>query len=138
MNAIVIPADLEPDPIEIDPLTASRDAVDAPTCEQCGCVIEDLEALIHLRAADLVTQFELADPRDAWRHTGEPAPPAVVRNSDISAKPSAAARPYRPAGSTIAAFKYVVSLGDADHLARWLADHPADAPALLKILDGGR
>jgi hypothetical protein len=46
--------------------------------------------------------------------------------------------PYRTAASTISAFKYVVSLNDADYLARWLANHPADAPELFKIWKGKR
>jgi hypothetical protein len=52
--------------------------------------------------------------------------------------PQGARKPrlYRPAASTIDAFKYVVGLNDADYLARWLADHPADAPELFKIWKG--
>jgi hypothetical protein len=109
-------AELEPDPLEIEP------------CELCGCAIEDLEELIYLHAADLVAQWERADPRDNWRHTGEhpprsqPHPPAK--------------RQYQTPQSTIDAFWYVVLLDDADHLARWLAKHPADAPALIKLWEG--
>jgi hypothetical protein len=40
--------------------------------------IEDLEVLIYLRAADMVAQWECADPRDAWRYTGEQPPRAIV------------------------------------------------------------
>jgi len=47
-------------------------------------------------------------------------------------------RPYATPASTIAAFKYVASLGDADYLARWLTNHPADAPELFKIWKGNR
>jgi hypothetical protein len=97
-------AELEPDPLEGD----------------------DLEYQIHLDAAALVKQWELLDPRDAWRHTGEP-PPAT---SDI---PSARPEPYRTPQSVVDAFLHVVRLGDADYLSRWLAQHPADAPHLLKI-----
>jgi hypothetical protein len=98
-----------PAPIEIDPLGAAYATPDAPTCEQCGCVIEDLEALIYLRAADLIAQWELADPRDAWRHTGE-QPPRVV-----DAPP--AAQPYRTPQSTIDAFMFVARNHDAAYLA---------------------
>jgi hypothetical protein len=44
-------------------------------------------------------------------------------------------RPERrrdPAESTIAAFKYVLSLGDAEYLAKWLRDHSDDAAALVE------
>jgi hypothetical protein len=115
MNAIT------PGQIEIEP------------CELCGGAIEDLEELIYLRAADMIAQWERADPRDAWKHTGEAPPPDHIRNG-----PQAAAEPafYRTARSTEAAFKYVCSLNDADYLTRWLANHPADAPELFKIWKG--
>jgi hypothetical protein len=38
-----------------------------------------------------------------------------------------------PAQSTIDAFWYVVGLGDAERLDRWLERHPLDAPHLLEI-----
>jgi hypothetical protein len=34
-------------------------------------------------AEQLVRQWELADPRDRWRHTGEPTPPASARNAEL-------------------------------------------------------
>jgi hypothetical protein len=121
------------------------DVVDAPDepelieielCELCGCIIEDFEELIYLRAADLLAQWELADPRDAWRHTGELPPLASVRNSDLSAKPPNATQPYRTPQATIDAFWYVVSLCDPERFKAWLEDHPQDAPFLLKLLEG--
>jgi len=122
------------------------DVIDAPDeaepeliecCEFCGCAIEDLEELIHLRASDLVTQWELADSRDAWRHTGDPAPPASVRNSDISGTPANAPRPYRTTPqTTIDAFFYLVRTEDVGRLKAWLADRPKDAPYLLALLEG--
>jgi hypothetical protein len=130
MNAIS-PAVLEHDPLKIDPrpcgecgLTIDRhQRVDTPEGPEFFC--DDLETQIHLAAADLVKQWELADPRDRWRHTGEPPPKASA--------PNARPEPYRAPQSTVDAFKYVVSLNDADYLARWLANHPADAPELFKI-----
>jgi hypothetical protein len=116
-DVIDAPADIEPSPIEIEP------------CELCGCAIEDLEELIYLRAADLIAQWERADPRDAWRHTGEHPPRAII-------EPRSAPDPYRPAQSTVDAFWYVVRLDDPDYLANWLAQHPLDAPALIKLWEG--
>ena len=126
------PAVLEPDPIEIDPRP----------CELCGLQIDchemidngegpifycpDLETQIYLDAADLVKQWELADPRDAWRHTGEPPPKA-------SAIPNARPEPYRTPDSVIDAFWYVVGLNDPDRLKAWLLNHPKDAPHLHKL-----
>jgi hypothetical protein len=86
---------------------------------------DEIEAEIMLRAAELVRQWELADPRDRWRHTGEPKP--IFRPEPPRRKA------YSPADSTVAAFRYVLSLDDPDCLARWLSDHPADAPELFKI-----
>lgn len=92
---------------------------------------EACEAEIMLRAADLVQQWELADPRDRWRHTGERKP--VARP-----EPAARREPYRPAQSTIDAFWHVHRHESPDYLARWLADHPADAPELFKIWKASR
>jgi hypothetical protein len=99
--------------------------IEQPTCEQCGCVIEDLEELIYQCAADLVRQWEMTDPRDRWRHTGE-APPK------ISNAPPRRPEPYRPAESTVQAFLYVAT-HEPDKLKTWLARHPDDAPALHQI-----
>lgn len=76
-------------------------------------------------AAQIVRLWELADPRDSWKHTGEP-PPAPVDGERKQAL-------YTPARSTIDAFWFVVRQGDPDHLMSWLAQHPADAPHLHEI-----
>jgi hypothetical protein len=123
MNAIS-PGQIEPDPLEIDPRPR----------ELCGRAIDQHERIDHGEGPefycypddDLVKLWELADPRDRWRHTGE-APPKVLEI------PRARLEPYRTPDSTIDAFKYVASLGDADRLARWLADHPADKAELFKL-----
>ena len=130
MNAVVNHADLEPDPIEIDPRP----------CKLCGRTVDQHEMIDDGEGPeffcfpddDIVTCWELADPRDAWRHTGEAPPPASVRNSDIGAKPAAPSH-YRTLQSTIDAFWYVASLDDPDHLKRWLAEHPSDVAAIQKL-----
>jgi hypothetical protein len=86
------------------------------------------EREIMLRAADLVRQWERADPRDAWRHTGEASPPLAPTQVIRPA-------PYQTPQSTIDAFWYVVSNKDADGVADWLADHPRDETYLKKILE---
>lgn len=82
-------------------------------------------------AAQLVRQWELNDERDNWKHTGGRPPTDDVRNSDVSGKPARHVRTNAPPQSSVDAFKHVVGLGDADHLARWLRDHSDVAPALL-------
>jgi hypothetical protein len=44
--------------------------------------------------------------------------------------------PCRTAASTINAFWYVVGLRDQGRFKAWLADHPQDAPFLLKLMEG--
>jgi hypothetical protein len=88
---------------------------------------DEIEAEIMLRAADLVRQWELADPRDRRKHTGEPKPieRPVVRQRE----------PYAPPQSTVDAFLYVAARDDVAHLKAWLDDHRKDAPILLKLLE---
>ncbi len=81
-------------------------------------------------AADIVRRLEMADPRDRWRHTGDSPPPSEVRNGPM---PAATPKPCHTPQATVDAFLYVLRLGDADYLSRWLAQHPGDAPYLLKI-----
>jgi hypothetical protein len=56
----------------------------------------------------------------------------VEPNEPEPLKP-AAKQTYHTPKSTIDAFMFVASLNDADHLTRWLAQHPLDAPELHKI-----
>ena len=132
-------AEREPEPIEIDPRR----------CQLCGLTIDQHEMVDsgegpeffcaetteppHWLTESIMRQWELADPRDAWRHAGEPAPPASVRNSDISGRPPSRPQPRRTPQATIDAFWYVVRLDDPDRLARWLADHKADAAYLHEV-----
>jgi hypothetical protein len=76
------------------------------------------------RAAQLVRQLKLADPRDRWRHTGELPP-----GSDLGVP----APRHRAPQATIDAFWYVVRQDDAEYLGRWLANHPLDASHLHEI-----
>jgi hypothetical protein len=76
-------------------------------------------------AAQILRRWEMADPRDRWKWTGEAPPPEIVL---ANAPP-----PYCPPQATIDAFKYIVGLGDREDLARWLAQHPLDAGELRKI-----
>jgi hypothetical protein len=127
-SASIAPAGIEPDPLEIEPAPAIESAPIEmkPLCELYGYTIEDLEELIYLRAADLIAQWERADPRDRWRHTGEAPPP--------SARPAARpVAPYRTPQATVDAFLYVAGLDEPEHLARWLDQHPRDEKYLCKL-----
>jgi hypothetical protein len=115
---------LEPDPLEIDPRP----------CELCGGTIDQHERVDTPEGPefycypddDIVTRWELADPRDAWRHTGEAPPP-------LAPAPPIRPRPYHAPQSTIDAFFYVLKTKDAADIADWLADHPRDEKYLQKI-----
>jgi len=133
MNA---PFSIAPGPIEIDPRP----------CGLCGLtidrheIVDDGEGPVFFCAefddfaADIMRQWELADPRDSWRHAGESPPPERVRNSDIS--PGAPDKPqYRTPQATRDAFWFVVGLAEPVRLKGWLADHPRDARFLIKLLD---
>jgi hypothetical protein len=66
----------------------------------------------------------------AWAR-GEELPVDEVSPQPLELQP----RTYRTPQSTVDAFWYVVSLGNADHLERWLQDHPKDAPNLVRLLE---
>lgn len=122
MNAIVSPAELEP--IEVE------------RCDVCQRVIEDFEQeLIYLRANDLLVQWELADPRDAWRHTGEAPPSVEFRNGPIEGPSPARPKSYETPASTEQAFWIVVRQNDPARLKQWLADRPEDTPHLRTLLE---
>jgi hypothetical protein len=128
---------------ELDPI-----AIDPRPCGWCGLTIdrhrnsdsgegpEFFCAGVDDAPADIVRQWEMADPRDRWRHTGEAPPPEHVRNSDISARPADKPQPYRTPQATRDAFWYVVGLADPEKFKAWLADHPKDARFLIKLLEG--
>jgi hypothetical protein len=126
------------DPIILEPAPIAIELA----CQLCGRTIDEhfrvdtFEGSIFLceNGDDLVRQWELADPRDAWRRTGGPPPPEKFRNSDIQA-PSAKAPQYRTPQSVVDAFFYVIKTKDAAGIAAWLADHPRDETYLRKILE---
>jgi hypothetical protein len=67
-------------------------------------IAEAYDAEIMLRAAELVRQWEMADPRDRWKHTGEPKPLATA--ADVKRAP------YAVPTSTTDAFLFVAALDD--------------------------
>jgi hypothetical protein len=133
MNVAATAREIESEPIALDPRP----------CGFCGRTIDQHECFDEGDGPeffcwdedDVVKVWELADPRDRWRHTGETPPPASVRNSDITpSRPSAPAH-YRTPQATCDAFLFVVNLCDPARLKAWLADHPRDARHLLKHLE---
>lgn len=131
----LIPLEIDPRPCEHCGLKIDRHrCVDADEGPEFVCLPADemdtdelelrAELTRQLEVAEIVRDMELSDPRDRWRHTGE-LPPNVVE-----LRPSSRRKPRVPQ-STIDAFKYVVSLDDAEYLAKWLKDHADVAADLL-------
>jgi hypothetical protein len=78
-------------------------------------------------ASQLVMQWELDDPRDRWRWTGELPP--VQRGAPITKTP------YRTSQSTIDAFNFAARCGDPARIADWLRNHPDDLFFLVQTLE---
>jgi hypothetical protein len=127
-----------PNPLEIDPRP----------CEWCGLSIDRHEMVDHgegpehycpdlsademtlpelERRAELRRQEEIAAIIARWEAQDALAPcePLAPREPE----------PYRPAGSTIDAFWFVVGLRNPERFKTWLADRPKDAPFLLQLLE---
>ena len=136
MNAMS-PGQFELDPIELDPRP----------CELCGLTIDrhhmvddgegpqffcdnlspDEMTLPELeRRAELRRQEDIAAILASWI---EPVDAPSVIPADREPPP------YRPAQSTVDAFRLVVAAGDVGHLKAWLGDRPKDAPFLLDLLE---
>jgi hypothetical protein len=136
MNAIVIPADLEPAPIEFDPrpcglcgLTIDRhDMVDRGDGPEFFCV--DL-------SPDEMTLDELERRAELRRQEDIAAILARMDAMDGPAVTPPAGKPptHRPAQSTVDAFRLLTAAGDVGRLREWLADRPKDAPFLLALLE---
>jgi hypothetical protein len=140
MNAI-IPDCFELDPVEIDSrpcvlcgLTVDRhDMVDdgEGPIFYCADLSPDEMTLDELeRRAELRRQEEVAAILARWEAMDE----ALDRATHPAPVRSAPA-PYRPAQSTVDAFRYLTAAGDIGRIREWLADRPKDAPHLLAMLE---
>jgi hypothetical protein len=131
-------AELEPDPIQIDPRP----------CEICGLTIDRHDMIDSGEGPeffcqddpDEMTLIEL-ERRSEYRRQEEVA--AIFARLEAMDDPSkrmpprAEPKSYRPAQSTVDAFRYLAAAGDIERIREWLADRPADAPHLLALLEGG-
>jgi hypothetical protein len=129
--------EIDPAPIEIDPRP----------CELCGLTIDrhdmvdDGEGPLFYcpdLSPDEMTLIEL-ERRAVLRAQEEVA--AILTSMDAMGGwpadylPPREPEPYRPAASTIDAFRLVAAAGDVGRLKAWLADRPKDAPLLLALLE---
>ncbi|QQN62123.1 hypothetical protein JIR23_21230 [Bradyrhizobium diazoefficiens] len=77
--------------------------------------------------AQLVMQWELDDPRDRWKWTGELPP---VQQAAQIAEPTC-----RTPQSTVDAFHFVMNTGDRERLATWLRNHANDLSSFFKLVE---
>lgn len=127
MNAIPTPIMIDPRPCGLCGLTIDRhDQIDMGEGPEffCADLSPDEMTLDELeRRAELRRQEDIAAILARW----EALP--------IANPPARQPEPYRPAASTIDAFRFVVATGDIGRLKAWLADRPNDAPLLLALLE---
>jgi hypothetical protein len=128
--------EIELDPLEIDPrpcqlcgLAADRhemvDDGDGPIF-YCPDLPPDEMTLDELeRRAELRRQEEGAAIVARWEEMDRHLEPPLPREPE----------PYRPARSTVDAFRMLAANGDIGRLKAWLADRPKDAPLLLALLE---
>jgi hypothetical protein len=125
----------KPEPMLIDPRP----------CDLCGLTIDRHEMVDHgegpeFFCADL-SPDEMTLPeleRRAELRRQEDIAGIFARLEAINGPaivPRAEPEPYRPAASTVEAFRYLVAAGDVGHLKGWLADRPKDASLLLALLE---
>jgi hypothetical protein len=134
MNAPLAPIDL--DLLEIDPRP----------CELCGLTIDRHEMVDggegpEFFCADLspdeMTLDELERRAELIRQEEVAAILARLEAMDDPSRrlpPRSEPEPYRPAQSTVDAFRLVAAT-DVARLKAWLADRPKDAPLLLALLE---
>jgi hypothetical protein len=132
MNAI------SPDCFELDPIE-----IDQRPCELCGLTIdrhdmvdrgEGPEFFCADLSPDEMTLPEL-ERRAELRRQEDVAAILEAMDDAPSIVPPAEPPAYRPASSTVAAFRYLTAAGDIGRIREWLADRPKDAPYLLDLLE---
>jgi hypothetical protein len=125
---------IEPNPIAIDPRP----------CELCGLTIDRHEMVDDGEgplfycpdlSPDEMTLLELERRAELRRQEDVAAIQAAMPDCPPIAPADGPPEPYRPAQSTIAAFRLVAARGDVERLKAWLADRPKDAPLLLALLE---
>jgi hypothetical protein len=126
-----------PSPLEIDPRP----------CDWCGLTIDrhvmvdDGDGPEHHcpdLSPDEMTLDELERRSELRRQEEVAAIFARLEAMDDPSKrlpPRYEPKPYRPARSTVAAFRYLAAAGDVERIKVWLADRAMDAPYLLSLLE---
>src|SRR4051812_20876756 len=92
-------------------------------CPACGRSLDPLDEIAELEhLEELRIRYDVAESLARIEAMDRPAP----------RQPPPRQPAYQPAASTIAAFWFVVQAEDPNRLSRWLAQHPLDAPQLLR------
>jgi hypothetical protein len=120
--------------------------IDPRPCSVCGThldrheMVDDGEGpIFYCLPPDEMTLPELERRAELIRQIEVAAIVARMEAADVDMPcelpAPAEPRPYRPAQSTVAAFRIVVASGDVGRIKAWLADRPKDAPLLLAMLE---
>jgi hypothetical protein len=119
-------------------------AIDPRPCQLCGLTIDRHEMIDRGEgplffcldlSPDEMTLPELERRAELRRQEDIAAILARWEALPVADLPPHKPEPYRPAASTVAAFRLVVAEGNVGQLKAWLADRPNDAPALLALLE---
>jgi hypothetical protein len=119
-------------------------AIDPRPCGLCGLTIDRHEMIDRGEgpeffcsdlSADEMTLPELARRGELRRQEDIAAILARWEALPVSEPPPRVPESYRPAASTVVAFRLVAAAGDVGRLKAWLADRPKDAPLLLALLE---
>ena len=122
--------EIDPRPCEFCGLTIDRhEMVDSGEGPEffCADLSPDEMTLVELeRRAELIRQEEVAAIVARLEAIDDPSKRLLPRLEP---------EPYRPAQSTVGAFRMVAASGDVARLTAWLADRPKDAPLLIALLE---
>jgi hypothetical protein len=119
-------------------------AIDPRPCGLCGLTIDRHEMIDRGEgpeffcldlSADEMTLPELERRAELRRQEDIAAILARWEALPVSEPPAHKPEPYRPAASTIDAFRFLLTTDDAPRVRAWLADRPKDAPLLLALLE---
>jgi hypothetical protein len=130
---IPAPLAIDPRPCEWCGLTVDRhrmvDNGDGPEFFCLDLCSDELTPPELERRAELRRQEDIAAIIARWEAMDEDIARAA------RAQPPRAPEPYRPAASSIEAFRFLLATDDAPRVRAWLADRPRDTPYLLDLLE---
>jgi hypothetical protein len=136
--------------IQIKKRTDKANLFGTPPTSHLVVLGDDRPSASVARAEQIVDLLTVCYVRKGWKIDAAAAKRALAyvrRQEDVAAILAAipecppivpvekTPEPYRPAQSTVDAFRLVAAGGDVECLKAWLVDRPKDAPLLLALLE---